>query len=232
MGKRDDSSAFGERRLQPVGPVQRKRPRRRIHAPPSNSRTHPFQRHPAADVGLVTLFADDDLVAGGDRRRDGVRKNVGEGRRTRPENGAADSLAVDEPIHEPVGPLDGRGGAIARGIAGAQLDVVGQHVVADRVGDEERHLRAARVLEKHGAGGEAGIERPDGVDGGGGDRHAPAAYRGGTDADLRRSRPRRRGPRRVRSSRLRARSTRPSRDSRGGSGRRDRDEVRSPPHRA
>ena len=64
------------------------------------------------------------------------------------------SCAVHHQPNEIVGLIDELGRPMGQGVAGAKLDVAGQHVVADAVGDDRRHLRAACVLQIHRVAGQ------------------------------------------------------------------------------
>ena len=94
----------------------------------------------------MPLFADDNLIAGLNRAGDAVCEDMHQAGATRTKNDSAKTFAVHESIHEAMGPFNGGGRAIARGIARAKLNVVVQKMIANRVGDVPRNLGAAGVL--------------------------------------------------------------------------------------
>ena len=144
--ERDDSSSFGKNRFEIF---QSERARFGVDSPPADDGPVSLELEPASDVGLVPLLAHDDFIAGTDRPSDAVCEHVHQAGATRTKNDSADSLAVHESVHESMGPLDGGGRAITRGITGAELDVVVEKVVANRICDAQRNLGTAGVLQQN-----------------------------------------------------------------------------------
>src|SRR5205807_5512265 len=64
-----------------------------------------------------------------------------------PEHDLADTGAIHEFINEVVRFVNYSCCSLRDLISRAKLDVVGKHVVADRIGDARRHLRAACIFE-------------------------------------------------------------------------------------
>jgi len=104
------------------------------------------QPHPGADIGFVIGLGDDHLVARLQAGADGLDQGADE----RGGGGPHDDLVV-------VGGMDEVGDGPARrqhpltrllrcAVAGAELHVVVQQVVADAVGNPAQHLRPARVV--------------------------------------------------------------------------------------
>ena len=158
MRERHDPRSLGKYRFQII---EGQRAGFGIDLPPSNHRAESLEFHPASDVGFVPLLTDHDLVARFDGAADRMGENMHETRATRTEYDASEAFAIDESVHETVGPLDRRGRPVTGRVSRAELAVVVQQVIANRIGHRSRDLGSSRVLEENGSLGEGGIVTSD-----------------------------------------------------------------------
>ena len=123
-----------------------------------------FQLQPGADIGFVVGVGDDDLVTGGDFLGQGGGQRIHQRRGGRPHDDFIRPGGADQFRDVDVGVTHPRAGLLRDGVAGAELDVAGEQIVGNAVGDRAQGLRSTGIVEEDPVAGQRWELSPDEIE--------------------------------------------------------------------